>query len=71
MRTSQGNKEEGHPEPVIPQQVAHMLQNRHFVHVNLNSINEHIQFTIERPTVSEQGESIAFVDTSITVLKSG
>ena len=40
-------------------------------HDHLNSINEHIQFTIERPTVSEQGESIAFLDTSITVLKSG
>ena len=40
-------------------------------HDHLNSINEHIQFTIERPTVSEQGESIAFLDTSNTVLKSG
>ena len=40
-------------------------------HDHLNSIYEHIQFTIERPTVSEQGESIAFLDTSITVLKSG
>ena len=40
-------------------------------HDHLNSINEHIQFTIERPTVSEQGESTTFLDTSITVLKSG
>ena len=40
-------------------------------HDHLNSINENIQFTIERSTVSEQGESIAFLDTSITVLKSG
>ena len=31
----------------------------------------HFQFTIERSTVSEQGESIVLLDTSITVLKSG
>ena len=40
-------------------------------HDHLNSVNEHIQFTIERATVSDKGESIAFLDTSITVLKSG
>ena len=40
-------------------------------HDHLNSISEHIQFTIERSTVSEKGESIAFLATSITVLKSG
>ena len=31
-------------------------------HDHLNSIKEHIQFTIERSTVSEQGESITFLD---------
>ena len=42
-----------------------------FFHDHLNAINEHIQFTIEMPSISEKGESIAFLDTSNTVLKTG
>ena len=40
-------------------------------HDHLNAINEHIQFAIKMPSISEKGESIAFLDTSNTVLKTG
>ncbi|KAL9966695.1 hypothetical protein ACROYT_G024807 [Oculina patagonica] len=36
-------------------------------HSNLNSINPHIQCTIEMPTTGAEGQTIAFLDTSNTV----
>ena len=40
-------------------------------HSHLNSINPHIQFTIEMPTTGAEGQTIAFLDTSNTVSASG
>ena len=40
-------------------------------HSHLNSINPHIQFTIEMPTTVAEGQTIAFLDTSTTVSASG
>ena len=40
-------------------------------HNHLNSINQHIKFTIELPTVSEDGISISFLDTQTTVSPNG
>ncbi|KAL9976481.1 hypothetical protein ACROYT_G013789 [Oculina patagonica] len=40
-------------------------------HSHLNSINPHIQFTIEMPTTGTEGQTIAFLDTSNTVSASG
>ena len=40
-------------------------------HNHLNSINQHIKFTIELPTVSEDGISISFSDTQTTVSPNG
>ena len=40
-------------------------------HNHLNSINQHVKFTIELPTVSEDGISISFLDTQTTVSPNG
>ena len=40
-------------------------------HDHLNSISEHIQFTIRMPSISEKGQSIAFLDTNNTALETG
>ncbi|XP_078364020.1 uncharacterized protein LOC144648278 [Oculina patagonica] len=40
-------------------------------HSHLNSINPHIQFTIEMPTTGAEDQTIAFLDTSNTVSASG
>jgi hypothetical protein len=40
-------------------------------HDHLNSIDPNIQFTIELPSTSERGQSIAFLDTEVIVSKNG
>ena len=40
-------------------------------HNHLNSINQHIKFTIELPTVSEDGISISYLHTQTTVSPNG
>ncbi|XP_078355408.1 receptor-type tyrosine-protein phosphatase C-like, partial [Oculina patagonica] len=46
-------------------------ENIRVFHSHLNSINPHIQFTIEMPTTGAEGQTIAFLDTSNTVSASG
>ena len=40
-------------------------------HAHLNSINTNVQFTIETPSTSQQGMSISFLDTNITIFDDG
>ena len=40
-------------------------------HNHLNSINHHIQFTVEMPTISTEGQTIAFFGTNNTVSANG
>ena len=40
-------------------------------HNHLNSMNQHIKFTIELPTVTEDGINISFLDTQTTVSLNG
>ena len=40
-------------------------------HSHLNSINTNIQFTIEMPSTSDQGQTISFLDTNITFTDNG
>ena len=40
-------------------------------HRHLNAVNPHIQFTVERATVVDNKQTIAFLDTSISILPDG
>ena len=40
-------------------------------HNHLNSINPHIQLTVEMPTVAAEGQTIVFLDTSNTLSANG
>ena len=40
-------------------------------HNHLNSINPHIQLMVEMPTISTEGQTIAFLDTNNTVSVNG